>query len=229
MLKRKRQREGNKFNLALQKHRRYLLMQLREEWDLIQRTAKREILIQRSKEVASVMAKTILVLVAVAGVLTIAVVAPNVLSAFGRLAKIRSFFEKKRFQTAAYYLKKEKLVTFEKVKGGYKLAPTEKGITRALAISYKNLQIGRLSKWDKCWRIVIFDIPERHKWERECFRDKLKEIGFYPLQESVFVCPYPCEKEIFFLTSFFNLNDYVRFIETKQVYGDHDLRDYFKF
>lgn len=45
-------------------------------------------------------------------------------------------------------------------------------------------------KWDKKWRIVIFDIEEKQKKTREALRYKLKELGFGMIQESVWVSPY---------------------------------------
>lgn len=45
-------------------------------------------------------------------------------------------------------------------------------------------------RWDKKWRVVIFDIEEASKQTRERFRGKLKELGFGMLQESVFISPY---------------------------------------
>lgn len=45
-------------------------------------------------------------------------------------------------------------------------------------------------KWDKKWRIVIFDIEEKQKKTREALRYKLKELGFGMIQESVWITPY---------------------------------------
>ncbi|MDP3733489.1 MAG: CRISPR-associated endonuclease Cas2, partial [Candidatus Daviesbacteria bacterium] len=45
-------------------------------------------------------------------------------------------------------------------------------------------------KWDKKWRVVVFDIEEEDRQARERFRGKLKELGFGMLQESVFISPY---------------------------------------
>lgn len=42
-------------------------------------------------------------------------------------------------------------------------------------------------KWDKKWRIVIFDIPEKHRKVRNVFRRKLKEWGLVSWQKSVWV------------------------------------------
>lgn len=45
------------------------------------------------------------------------------------------------------------------------------------------------NKWDRKWRIVIFDIEEKNKAVRETFRRKLKELGFGQLQKSVWISP----------------------------------------
>lgn len=40
-------------------------------------------------------------------------------------------------------------------------------------------------KWDGKWRVVIFDIPEKHKRARDLLRSKLKTWGFVSWQKSV--------------------------------------------
>lgn len=40
-------------------------------------------------------------------------------------------------------------------------------------------------KWDGKWRIIIFDIPEKHKKIRDVLRSKLKTWGLVPWQKSV--------------------------------------------
>ncbi len=44
--------------------------------------------------------------------------------------------------------------------------------------------------WDKKWRVVIFDIAELERKNRDQFRSKLREFGFGMLQESVWISPY---------------------------------------
>jgi len=50
--------------------------------------------------------------------------------------------------------------------------------------------------WDGYWRIVIFDINEKNKNQREALRDKLLSLGFGMWQKSVYITPYKIEKEI---------------------------------
>ena len=47
--------------------------------------------------------------------------------------------------------------------------------------------------WDGFWRMIIVDIPEDRKSERESFRYLLKKAGFACLKNSVWVSPYPLE------------------------------------
>jgi len=51
-------------------------------------------------------------------------------------------------------------------------------------------------EWDEKWRIVIFDIPEETKKVRDRLREKLKELGFGMIQESVWLTPYNVAKDI---------------------------------
>ena len=47
--------------------------------------------------------------------------------------------------------------------------------------------VSESGKWDEYWRIVIFDIPEKHYVVRNLFRRRLKEWGFKKWQQSVWV------------------------------------------
>lgn len=74
----------------------------------------------------------------------------------------------------------------------------------------------------------FFDIPLRNKWAREGFREKLKSMGFYPLQKSVFIIPHPCKKEIDFLCGLYNIRGNVRLVETKSIGDDNkSVSNYF--
>jgi phenylacetic acid degradation operon negative regulatory protein len=47
--------------------------------------------------------------------------------------------------------------------------------------------------WDGKWRIVLLDLPETRKDEREALRYLLKKAGFVCLKNSVWVSPFPYE------------------------------------
>src|SRR3989344_6111044 len=69
-----------------------------------------------------------------------------------------------------------------------------------------SLEIKKPKRWDKKWRLVIFDIAQLKKIYREAFRGKLKELGFRPLQKSVWIHPFDCQPEIELLKIFFGLS-----------------------
>lgn len=88
---------------------------------------------------------------------------------------------------------------------------------------FDNINIKKPWRWDKKWRLVIFDIPEYIKKRRETIRYKLNSIGFIPIQKSVFVHPYPCEDEIDFLCNFLSIQRYVHYIEAKSL-GNAEIK-----
>lgn len=94
--------------------------------------------------------------------------------------------------------------------GSYTVILTEKGRFKALTYHFQKMKI-EAGKWDGKWRLVVFDIPEKLKKGRDALREKLKKLGFYELQKSVFVFPYECKNEIEFIIEFFHLRKYVRF------------------
>lgn len=47
--------------------------------------------------------------------------------------------------------------------------------------------------WDGYWRIILLDLPENRKSEREALRYLLKKAGFICLKNSVWISMYPYE------------------------------------
>ena len=47
--------------------------------------------------------------------------------------------------------------------------------------------------WDGYWRIIILDLPENRKSERESLRYLLKKAGFICIKNTVWVSPFPYE------------------------------------
>ncbi len=62
---------------------------------------------------------------------------------------------------------------------------------------------------------------------RDALRERLKNLGFYELQKSVFVFPYECQDEVNFLIEFFNLRKYVRYAVVESIDNDLHLRKIF--
>jgi DNA-binding transcriptional regulator PaaX len=105
---------------------------------------------------------------------------------------------------------------------------SDKGKNRALLFDIDKIKIKKQEKWDGLWRMVIFDIPENQKMSRDALVGKLKELGFYSLQKSVFLHPYNCQDEIDFIIEIFKLRKYVRFLIVKRTDVDTHLKKIFK-
>ncbi len=119
--------------------------------------------------------------------------------------------EKKKLQKEIRMLYQNKWIEKkENPDGSYTIFLTDKGKLKALTYHFLEMKIER-KNWDRKWRIVVFDIPEKIKKGRNALRDKLKNLGFYELQKSVFIFPYECQNEIEFVIELFNLRKYVRF------------------
>ena len=104
---------------------------------------------------------------------------------------------------------------------------TEKGKMKALTYHFQKMKIER-KNWDGKWRVVIFDIPERIRERRDALREKLKHLGFYELQKSVFVFPHECRDEIEFVIEVFNLRKYARFGVLESIDNELHLKKIFE-
>ena len=81
--------------------------------------------------------------------------------------------------------------------------------------------------WDKKWRVILFDIPEKSRRFRGILREHLYELKFYKLQQSVFVSPYPCEKQLAELVSLYKAEAFVRLMTVDWVDNEERLRKHF--
>ena len=231
MLLKKRKKHERRLDAAIAAHKNLLIEYLRKEWGEMEKAERRELrrkeLMEIAKTSGRVAAQTLLVLTALAGVVVIAAVAPNIFAAFGRFSGGRRYFNKNKFSKTVAYLKERNLIEVKKDSKEYNLTITESGLVQAARDGWNGLRIKRVPEWDGCWRVVIFDIPDRKKWERDAFRRRLRALGFYQLQKSVFAYPDPCEDEVSFLVSFLNISEYVRFITTKTISREDDLKALF--
>ncbi len=112
--------------------------------------------------------------------------------------------------------------------GNIKIVLSEQGKERVLQFKIGQLALPKLKHWDGHWRIVLYDIPEKKKPAREALREKLKELGFYEWQKSVFIYPFPCRDEIDFLTEFFEIRSYVRYAELSNPTNEAELKLHFE-
>lgn len=111
--------------------------------------------------------------------------------------------------------------------GTITLVLTEKGKKKALTYDLDEMKIKKPARWDKKWRAVLFDIPEKLKKTREAVRYHLKQLGFYEFQKSVFIHPYDCKDEINYLIEFYDIRRFVRFIVADSLDNELHLKQHF--
>ncbi|TSC55911.1 MAG: phenylacetic acid degradation operon negative regulatory protein [Parcubacteria group bacterium Greene0714_21] len=140
---------------------------------------------------------------------------------------VKSKEKQKRFSQALWRLKKSHLIIRSETKEGFVVELTEKGKRKVREMQLSHLRIPKQAKWDGMWRIVIFDIPEKIKGARLALTFRLKALGFFQLQKSVWVHAYPCGKEIELLTELFGISPYVNLITAKEIKDDARLKKHF--
>ena len=194
---------------------------------------KNEILNERADK--GDMAKKILL--TAAGIATVGVVIGTliILPGFGMVLKPFADWYKKQNRHKRYQIRKtfeqlrrKRLIEMIEINGEIKMVLNENGKKRVVKYELEDMTIPKPKNWDGKWRLIIFDIPEKFQRERRALRIKLDELGFYPLQKSVWLYPYECRDEIDFIVEFFKISPYVRIVEATGFDGDDFLKKEFK-
>lgn len=123
-------------------------------------------------------------------------------------------------RSTASRLKSKGLVNFKD--GYYSLTTSGKKVLDTWYLSRYKIKQPR--KWDKKWRVVIFDIPEKKALVRREVRRILKEAGFQRLQDSVWVYPYDCEDVIGLMKTDLGIGKYLLYMIVDQIENDRYLR-----
>ena len=181
------------------------------------------------KKPKSEITKDILYWLLIAGAVYIAAGSPSFTRSLIKSYKRWRKYPKRKVYDAFYNLRRQGLIEFEKKGKQIYINLTSEGRKKAGYLQINELEIKRPKRWDRKWRIVIFDISELKKMHREAFRGKLKELGFSLLQKSVWVHPFDCATEIELLQDFFGLKEEsLRLIIAESLGNDIKLREYFK-
>ena len=151
--------------------------------------------------------------IGIAGMVLVAVSNPY----FGRnmIRALEKEFDRRKFFKSLQYLKSRGYVRI--------LSDSPKGmkveITRAGERVVKHVDITALKlfsppTWDQKWRVIVFDVPNYKSKNRAAFREKIKELGFQLVQKSVWVYPHESREAIMILRKFYDIEDYVTYLET---------------
>jgi CRISPR-associated endonuclease Cas2 len=184
---------------------------------------------EKTKEKIVSVSKNILMIVGSLGFVAVAITAGNAI----QLLKYTPLGGKRKFKT--YELNKNikrlierDLLKITEDKYNKYLEVTEKGRKLLLKYELEGLIQEKPKKWDKKYRVVIFDISEQRRKTRDNLRNILRSFGFIQLQGSVWVYPYECQEIIELLKKYLELRQEVIYMTVDSIENDKWLLKKFR-
>jgi len=163
---------------------------------------------------------------AVTGGVTLAVLAPNLLSVLGKSKFIRQ--QRYKINSSLSRLLDAGYIMLVEESGTKRIRLTPKGEKFAALLGEGKLAAKKPRRWDGKWRILVFDIPEKRRAVRTKIRSTLRLLGFVRLQDSVWVYPYDCEDFITILKADFKIGKDVLYVIADKIEFDKPLRAQFR-
>ncbi|MEK7601507.1 MAG: CRISPR-associated endonuclease Cas2 [Patescibacteria group bacterium] len=165
--------------------------------------------------------------VGIAGILAVTMIAPNIFRVLPRIMgdKYKLGY---RARTASGRLAKKGLLRFVE-RGGIRYATiTEKGRRALILETAKALHRHRRApRWDKRYRLVMFDVPQYRRSTRDRLRRLMREYGFLRLQNSVWVYPYDCEELIALIKADLRIGKDVLYVVVESIEHDAWIKKHF--
>jgi len=120
------------------------------------------------------------------------------------------------------------LVTFVE-KDGRKFARLTPAGTERLRLEQQKaaLLLQKNKRWDKRWRVVIFDIPEYRRGTRDKLRLTMRTSGFYRLQDSVWLYPYDCEDFMTLVKADLKIGNAILYMVVEKIENDVKIKEAF--
>lgn len=193
---------------------------------------KQEVSVQKPKKKSvrldrGAVGMAILGVVGAAGLIALAIAVPNAMQIL-RVLKNND----RRYRAPAYVSKtiqrlhRQGLVYVFERNGEGIVRLTEKGQRELLRYQLKEKRLKKW-RWDRKWRLLIFDIEEKRRFARDRARDDMLSFGFVRLQDSVWVYPYECEKVVELLKARYRIGKEMLYIITEHIDGDDALKKKF--
>lgn len=180
---------------------------------------------------AANLTKETLLMIAKVGLIAIAASSPYFLHTIAR-----QFFKdqtKKAIRARAkklYELQKYKLINYRQLPSGeVRIELSKNGQKLIRQYNLDTMQIKKPAKWDGRWRIIIYDIPQYKRKASNAFREKLRSLGLFKLQKSVWISAYECLAELEFLCSVFDIDidEHVHYFHTQEIPLEKEIRKHF--
>jgi CRISPR-associated endonuclease Cas2 len=169
----------------------------------------------------------LLSVVALSGLMVWAAAAPNTLQLLKYVPKNKFRFAHQTKSGLSRMIERGEARMIER-KGTRYVELTDKGMRELLKQKQKFGELGKKKRrWDKRWRVVIFDIPEKNRSIRNRLTWTMRSFGFYRLQDSVWVYPYDCEDVLTLLKAELHLGNAVIYMIVEHIENDQRIREEF--
>ena len=169
--------------------------------------------------------QAVLATVGLAGIMLVSMAAPNTLQLLGKFKGNKYRFNNQA-KTALSKLASREYVVFVTKNGRRYARITDKGRS-ALLLETMKLTGDARRRWDKRWRVVMFDISEKRRIVRDSLRKQMRHIGFMRLQDSVWIYPHDCEEVIALLKADLEIGHAVIYMIVEHLENDTRLRQHF--
>lgn len=178
----------------------------------------------------------VLAIAGIAGLTMVSVLAPNALqmfkSAFVKDDSPRMSFKdrQKKLGRSFYYLKDKNYIQLKPKGRDLEIHLTDKGRKKLKSLKLDTLEIKKPLFWDgKFWQVAA-DIPIQYRNGADALRKKLRQIGFYSLQRTLWFYPYDPRKEVELLIKEYEIDRFVTVMKIALMdYADQKvLKDFFK-
>lgn len=153
-----------------------------------------------------------------------AAVAPNVL-------QVLKLFEPKgkdKIRRVLKGLRRRRMIEFVE-KGDHQFIEiTEDGYKQIKQYNFDDLSLKRRKRWDGKWHLAIFDVPERHGLARRALQEKFSQLGLYQYQKSIYAFPFDFREELEYISRFFEIERFVKYLIVEEIDDEIKLIDHFK-
>lgn len=167
------------------------------------------------------------------GLVSLAVIAPGILGAIGKLKSHAGLTRKgkaEKIYKSFYYLRRSGQIKMRITRNDLKVSLSNLGKKKLEKLNLKTLNIVTPAVWNRKWWLVAADIPTKeYKHSADLFRRKLEQLGFYPLQRTLWLYPFDPRKEISFVASWYRIERFVTVMEVNRLDRDDEnkLKSFF--
>ena len=128
-------------------------------------------------------------------------------------------------------LEKRKLISINELGDGQiRIELSHQGKQLIRVYDLEKIRLKKSAHWDGLWHVVIYDIPSSKRKASDAFRSKIKMLGLYPLQKSVWVSPCDCLPELEFIAAIFevDIDKHLFYFRTKEIPKEKELKKFFE-